>query len=539
MLTNSKAKVSVARRGFPGATVVALAAVASLFAFVFPAAAQANMCVMPPEGLVGWWPGNGTADDVAGGRDGMLRNGAGYAPGLVGQAFSFDGVDDYVEIPDNAAFDLTNAVTLSAWVYLDSKVGQPVTIGKAEVHGAEERSFMLYIGGPNGEPGLLIGSGTGWPIILFGPEPTPLNVWNHIVGTYDGSRAVLYMNGRRVAETVQTVAIHSGTAPLRIGGGVSGFEQFDGLIDDPQIYNRALTGPSSDCATDPDNDVCRMFLAASAGMCLFDAVTADVAAGGTLTTDIEGDGATADDPLEVMLTTPIGGRVSLTERAASGTPPVGFQFLNFEVVIEAVDGDPDRPLILGFIVYPGHLPPGSTPNTVQIFRNGVLVSNCDNTAGIASPDPCVARRSVLANGNFFLQALTSAASIWQIAAAVDSDGDGIPDGADKCPTENAAQFDADGDGCRDTIPDLIGYIAADTGIDAELKTGLLAKVRAAGNQAERANFCPVINLLNALRLEIAGQSGKKIVATSAIFLANYADSVAQQYRLLLPPGKEC
>ena len=38
--------------------------------------------------------GEGTAADVAGGNSGTLENGVAFAPGVVGRAFSFDGIDD-------------------------------------------------------------------------------------------------------------------------------------------------------------------------------------------------------------------------------------------------------------------------------------------------------------------------------------------------------------------------------------------------------------------------------------------------------------
>src|SRR3712207_7149562 len=41
------------------------------------------------------------AIDIQGGNNGTLQNGASFAPGLVGQAFSFDGVDDYVKTYDS------------------------------------------------------------------------------------------------------------------------------------------------------------------------------------------------------------------------------------------------------------------------------------------------------------------------------------------------------------------------------------------------------------------------------------------------------
>ncbi len=57
--------------------------------------------VTPPSGLVSWWPGDGHANDIVGGNHATLENGATFASGKVGQAFSLDGVDDFVNVPDN------------------------------------------------------------------------------------------------------------------------------------------------------------------------------------------------------------------------------------------------------------------------------------------------------------------------------------------------------------------------------------------------------------------------------------------------------
>src|SRR5438105_9651082 len=58
-------------------------------------------CAPPPPDIVSWWPGDGDANDIQGNNDGTLQNGATFAAGLVGQAFSFDGVNDYVEVQNS------------------------------------------------------------------------------------------------------------------------------------------------------------------------------------------------------------------------------------------------------------------------------------------------------------------------------------------------------------------------------------------------------------------------------------------------------
>ncbi len=66
-------------------------------------------------GLVSHWPAEGNAADVADGNDGTLQNGAEFAPGRVGQAFSLDGSDDFVEIPDSPSLN-PSSFTIQAWI---------------------------------------------------------------------------------------------------------------------------------------------------------------------------------------------------------------------------------------------------------------------------------------------------------------------------------------------------------------------------------------------------------------------------------------
>lgn len=70
-------------------------------------------CVPPPSGMVGWWPGDGDASDIADGNDGTLVNGATTAAGKVGQSFSFDGVDDAVIVPDSSSLDFSTGMDFS------------------------------------------------------------------------------------------------------------------------------------------------------------------------------------------------------------------------------------------------------------------------------------------------------------------------------------------------------------------------------------------------------------------------------------------
>src|SRR5262245_34186181 len=77
-----------------------------------PAAAQpaatTSGCMLAPSGITAWWPGEGNANDLVGSNNGTLQ-GATFGPGEVGQAFSFDGEDDFVSFPDSPSLNVGTA----------------------------------------------------------------------------------------------------------------------------------------------------------------------------------------------------------------------------------------------------------------------------------------------------------------------------------------------------------------------------------------------------------------------------------------------
>ena len=91
---------------------------ASLFSgivFCFANSAIAQNCAVPPSGLVSWWPAEGNANDIVDGNDGVLQNGAAFAPGKVGQGFSLDGTDDFILVAPSANLNITGDVTVGFW----------------------------------------------------------------------------------------------------------------------------------------------------------------------------------------------------------------------------------------------------------------------------------------------------------------------------------------------------------------------------------------------------------------------------------------
>ena len=167
-----------------------------------------------------------------------------------------------------------------------------------------------------------------------------------------------------------------------------------------------------------------------------DQVSEDPGPGGTVET---GSGeATAADPTTTAVTTPNGGQVSITE--STGIPPaVGYGFVGQSVDISAPSGTITDPLRLTFRLDASAIPAGHDETTIEVFRNGVLVSECTNPgSGDAVPNPCVDERTVLGDGDVAITALTSQASVWQLGVVNPYSFTGFFSPVDNLPIVNKA-----------------------------------------------------------------------------------------------------
>jgi hypothetical protein len=74
-----------------------------------------------------------------------------------------------------------------------------------------------------------------------GEAPLPLGEWSHLAGVYDGVSLRIYVNGKPVGNKRCPKPPSAGRGPLVIGASPNGSNRFEGMIDDVEVYNRALT----------------------------------------------------------------------------------------------------------------------------------------------------------------------------------------------------------------------------------------------------------------------------------------------------------
>ena len=215
----------------------------SLFAFIFtmviviPAAAQVPSYV-PTDGLVGWWPFNGNANDESGnGNDGVV-NGATLTEdrfGNMNSSFLFN--ESSIQVLDASSINsaLSTQLTLNAWVTLEGfPSGFAPIISK---DGPVFHQYELFM-----EP-----SSIGfWSTDIYDnvfTETFELENWYMVTVTVSSTDIIYYIDGNLIASNqVSNINMIGSDAPLEFGAdSPNGVQYHDGKIDDIAIYNRALS----------------------------------------------------------------------------------------------------------------------------------------------------------------------------------------------------------------------------------------------------------------------------------------------------------
>ncbi|MHC4609402.1 MAG: LamG domain-containing protein [Planctomycetota bacterium] len=203
-----------------------------------------------PEGMVSYWKfdegSGGTAHDSINGNHGTIY-GASWTTGIVGGALSFDGSNDYIEVPDDPSLRGMSELTMEAWVYPTSLNAPYYGIIVKRDHYTTQ-SYLLFLHYlPSSTARVPVvdvlndigGYGSTYPIGTI----LSANNWYHLVGTYTGETVQLYVNGELCAEDPFDGGDIS-NAPHRFIIGAFAFAgsqsySFQGLIDEVAIYNRA------------------------------------------------------------------------------------------------------------------------------------------------------------------------------------------------------------------------------------------------------------------------------------------------------------
>ena len=192
--------------------------------------------------------GTTTADGSGHSLTGALVNGATFAAGRSGNALTLDGVNDYVDLGNPTALQLTGSMTISAWIYSSGFPADDAVIVSKRAGG--ESGFQLDTTVDTGTRtiGFKLTNSSGAAMFRFGATTLQPNTWYYVTGVHDASAQTLhvYLNGvldDGVLQGTVTASQQNSTQSVNVGQrpGVPGLFNFKGLIDDVRIYSRALT----------------------------------------------------------------------------------------------------------------------------------------------------------------------------------------------------------------------------------------------------------------------------------------------------------
>ncbi|NBW31025.1 MAG: LamG domain-containing protein, partial [Flavobacteriales bacterium] len=223
----------------------------TLFALITTLGFSQVPSYVPANGLVGWWPFNGNANDESGNGNNGTNNGATLTTdrnGVVDKAYSFDGIDDYIEVTNNAQVTLIGDLTMSAWVNTFGTNGQnyQTIISKRETYWTTEYAMILsYHSGVIHDTKLMTSRALGQGIQEQAWTNNPYSTmnWEFWTIVYSSGQVSLYKNGILDHSQPFTLIPSPQICPLLFGRNtlVDNSEQFFGKLDDIGIWNRALT----------------------------------------------------------------------------------------------------------------------------------------------------------------------------------------------------------------------------------------------------------------------------------------------------------
>ncbi|WP_224245751.1 LamG domain-containing protein [Hyalangium gracile] len=177
--------------------------------------------------------GSSMLDSSGNGATGTRYNGYGRTlQGRINSAFTFDGVDDRVEVPDRPAFHFTSAMTVSAWVKPSRITGLQSLVGKwyspdAYILLIQDGQYRFTVQLSNGQ----------LPSVS---APATVNQWAHVAGVFNGSSIQLYVNGVLAASAPAQGTIQDSARPLVLANHPS-WNAYAGALDEVRLYNVPLT----------------------------------------------------------------------------------------------------------------------------------------------------------------------------------------------------------------------------------------------------------------------------------------------------------
>ena len=195
--------------------------------------------------LVGWWSakfaygGSNLFENVFG-NHGAIVDGSWVRTETMRTAWS-TGANEYAHVGDPAELQLTDVITLAAWVRCtaDPDLGSGGRI-ISKTNGTTGDHWCLSLTEVTSQIDYRLDFRIN-NSFATAPTPVPLQEWTHFAGVYTGSKRYYYIDGKEVLNNNLSGAM-TGTGDVRIAEHASGTSRdFGGQIFDVRVYHKALS----------------------------------------------------------------------------------------------------------------------------------------------------------------------------------------------------------------------------------------------------------------------------------------------------------
>ena len=203
---------------------------------------------VPTNGLIGWWPFNGNANDESGNGNNGTVNGAILTAdrfGNANRAYSFDGIDDFIHNNSTNSLNVTSQLTLSAWINTTTINQSRILTFGSSTNITNFQYSLLHTNVNNSNRLYFLANGANTNFEPNGPNFGNLTIssqWTNVVVTFDGFILKFYLNGvLDKAVNINDTFLQNSFTNFIIGKRSDNQEVFTGFIDDIGIWNRALS----------------------------------------------------------------------------------------------------------------------------------------------------------------------------------------------------------------------------------------------------------------------------------------------------------
>lgn len=201
-------------------------------------------------GLIGFWPLDGNADDYSGNQHDGIIKGDIFIPkrNEDGSCFAnFNSIStsdiNRIDVENHPDLHIQNNFTLSCWIRVNKKRGVSPVLDYEFLSkwGPSGKGFASYVLGVNGDNKFYLGTYRNKNTTVYTDNKISLEEWHHVAATFDDGLGTLYVDGEYAGSLSNMDTPQVSITDLSFGARPDNLSTFSGQMDDIYIFERTLS----------------------------------------------------------------------------------------------------------------------------------------------------------------------------------------------------------------------------------------------------------------------------------------------------------